>query len=47
MKNSGQKTANQVETAEGAVPGLTSYQIEQLLKLLPISSSIHSNSTVS
>jgi len=32
------KVANQVETAEQLVPGLTSLQIEQLLKLLPASS---------
>ncbi|KAJ8443288.1 hypothetical protein Cgig2_015766 [Carnegiea gigantea] len=31
----GFKAANQVETAEQSVPGLTSQQIEQLLKLFP------------
>uniref|UniRef100_A0A7C9CXZ8 Retrovirus-related Pol polyprotein from transposon TNT 1-94-like beta-barrel domain-containing protein n=1 Tax=Opuntia streptacantha TaxID=393608 RepID=A0A7C9CXZ8_OPUST len=47
MRPSGQKNANQAETVESPVPGLTSYQIEQLLQLLPNSSSSHSPSTPS
>ena len=45
-KGGGFRTANQAEVAENVQPSLTAQQVEQLLKLLPQTSSNNSNSSV-